>query len=119
MSSPGERIAALDRSLSRAGQTVTILRPAGTTDISHFSATVECRAQVVASGIGLSSIIVSPTDLSNSPTWPEPNVPLVGDPRVPRKTDRINYNGYQHTIENVHPRYIDDVLIRVDIEASS
>lgn len=116
---PAERIAALDRALSRAGQTVTILRPAGTTDIAHFSATVECRAQVRPSGIGLSAIIVSPTDLSNSSTWPETDVPQVGDPRVPRKTDRINFNGYQHTIENVHPRYIEDVLIRVDIEASS
>ena len=38
---------------------------------------------------------------------------------MPRKTDKIFVNGLQRTIENVHPRYIDDMLIRIDIEASS
>ncbi len=117
--SPAERIAGLDRALSRAGQAVQIQRPGGSTDPTHFSATAECTAQVRGTGIGTSAIIVSPTDLTNSSTWPEQNPPAVGDPLLPRKTDKIFVNGLQRTIENVHPRYVDNVLIRIDIEASS
>lgn len=116
--SPAERIAGLDRALARAGQQVQIQRPGGTTDTTHFSATAECRAQVVGTGIGTSAIIVSPTDLINSATWPEPNPPAVGDPILPRKTDKIFVNGLQRTIENVHPRYVDGVLVRITLDAS-
>jgi len=117
--SPAERIAALDRALARAGQAVQIQRPGGPTDPTNFSATADCRAQVVGTGVGTSAIIVSPTDLLNSATWPEANPPEVGDPLLPRKTDKIFVNGLQRTIQNVHPRYVDNVLIRVDIEAAS
>lgn len=115
-----ERIRNLDAALMRAGQSVQIQRPGGATNNpTVFSATANCRAQVVASGVGTSAIIVSPTDLINSPTWPEPDAPSVGDALLPRKTDKIFVNGLQRTIQNVHPRYIDDMLIRVDIEAAA
>jgi hypothetical protein len=118
--SPAERIANLDRALGRAGQSVQIQRPGGAVNNpTVFSATADCRAQVVASGVGTSAITVSPTDLLNSPTWPEQDAPAIGDALLPRKTDKIFVNGLQRTIQNVHPRYIDDVLIRVDIEAAA
>src|SRR5438046_2942696 len=59
--SPTDRIAALDRALATAGQSVQIQRPGSSTDITSFSATASCRAQVRSGGIGLSEIIVSPT----------------------------------------------------------
>jgi hypothetical protein len=119
MSSPSEHIARLDASLARAGQIVQIQRPGGTTDITNFSATADCRAQVVGTGVGTAAIILSPTDLTNATNWPEANPPQVGDPLLPRKTDKVFVTGLQRTIENVHPRYIDDVLIRIDIDTSA
>ncbi len=119
MSSPAEKIARLDASLAQNGQIVQLQRPGGTTDITNFSATADCQAQVVGTGVGTSAMIVSPTDLINSPTWPEANPPQVGDPLLPRKTDKVFVSGLQRTIQNVHPRYVRGVLIRIDIEASA
>jgi hypothetical protein len=119
MATAAERIAALDRALSRTGQNVQIQRPLGATTPSEFSAIANCQAQVVASGVGTSAIVVSPTDLMNAVTWPEPNPPDVGDPILPRKTDKVFVNGLQRTIQNVHPRYLDDVLIRINLEVSA
>ena len=117
---PAEKIFHLDEALAETGQTVQIQRPAGATTPTIFSATVDCHAQVVSlPGFGKKEIIVSPTDLANGPNWPEPGVPRVGDTLMPRKTDKAYFNGQQHTIQNVHPRYSDNVLIRIVIEASA
>jgi hypothetical protein len=120
MSTPSERIARLDASLDRAGQIVQIQRPGGTTDITNFSATADCQAKVAGTGVGISEVILSPTSLINAPNWPEANPPQVGDPLLPRKTDKIFVNGLQRTIQNVYPRYTNGgVLIRVVLEVSA
>jgi len=116
---PAEKIFHLDEALMETGQTVVIQRPQGQSTPNAFSATATCRAQVISlPGFGKKEIILSPTDLANDPNWPEAGVPRVGDTLMPRKTDKAYFNGFQYTIQNVHPRYSDNVLIRVEIEAA-
>jgi hypothetical protein len=89
--------------LARAGQIVQIQRPGRATDSTNFSATANCRAQVVGTGVGTAAIILSPTDLVNAPNWRSQTRRRVGDPLMPRKTDKLFITGLQRTIENVHP----------------
>lgn len=119
MASSAERIVNLDRSLRRSGQTVQIQRPAGSTDPTVFSATANCRASIRPKDVGLREVIISPTDLLNSTTWPDPDPQPSGDPLLPRKLDRIFANGMQLTIQNVHPIYLDNTLVRIELEASA
>jgi hypothetical protein len=118
---PQERIGRLDQGLARVGQRVQLQRTGSTTDPTSFSATADCQAQVISVGINNSQIIISPTDLLIAPFWPgvNTNPADVGDLLLPRKTDKILVNGMQRQIQNVHPRYVDSVLVRVEIEASA
>jgi stage V sporulation protein SpoVS len=120
MATPAESIAALNASLDRTHQKVQIQRPGSATDPRSFAAVANCRGHVVPSSLGLANIIISPTDLFNAPDWPASTGSPVGDPVLPRRTDKMTVSGLQRTIQNVYPRYLaGDVLVRVTIQVVS
>lgn len=119
------KIARLDRSLARSGQTVILQRTIGTTNQARITATMKAHVrgyqpQDLLQGItqGDRKVIISPTDIIKS-QWPGGQAGVLsGDQRVPRKGDAIIVAGRECAIQNAAPIYLDGTsdLIRIDIQ---
>ncbi len=116
---PGTVIGHLDRKISQVGEDVQLQRPAGPVTPTIYAATANCRAFVRSeTQVGIIKVILSPTDLIRE-GWPGATGQDVGDPLVPKKTDKIFAQGRQRTMEAIRPTYMDGVLVRVELDASA
>jgi hypothetical protein len=120
-------IAALDRSLARAGEPVTIIRITGTNQ--QLPTAVDCLAHVRLEGDQSTvgnvmqrrwSVIISPTEITAA-QWPGGqavgNPPVQTDPRLPRKGDKISIGGKSMAIERADPVRVNGEVVRINIEA--
>jgi hypothetical protein len=120
--SPEECIAALDDSLADDGETPgedVILRRPGSPDND-----VTCRARVTAlsteqiiGGIAQTelNVVISPTQINNQP-WPGGSSDSPVDQRIPKiGIDKMVARGAQKSVTFVDPRYIGDVLVRINL----
>lgn len=119
-----ELIAALDTSLEIAGTDVTLRRIVGTLP-NTVNVDAPMRASVrsmgnreLASGIAqsVSQVVLSPSDVARA-QWPgggDPNAPL--DLSLPKRGDRLVIAGRVREVEAVNPVYVDDTLVRIDLD---
>ncbi len=115
-------LAALDRALARAGETVILRRTTGTTPQVSFD--VECKAMVrgyrpeeLVGGITQtdSLVILSPTSIERA-QWPGAQSPSAfGDVRVPKKGDKVVIQGRTRNVEAVGPIYVRGELVRIEL----
>lgn len=125
MADPDAEIAALDRALDAAGQSVVLnyYTGAGTSKVKY---SVTCPAMVrgftateVIPGSGISQqdsrVIISPTQI-NQRQWPGPAVKGPADPRIPKAgvTD-VTVNGVTKAVISAVGLYIDGTLVRIEI----
>jgi hypothetical protein len=120
---PEAAIASLRRQLEQHGQIVELRRLTGTQAISFavrvraFVADYAPQELVGEINADDSSVIVSPVEIEAS-GWPGPEVPAGStqqDLRVPRRGDAVVIAGKVRTVEEAKPKYLDDVLVRIDM----
>lgn len=110
--SPEQAIAMLDRQIEKHGQSVTILRLVPNHPIADE---LNCRAFVrgykpdeLANGVqqGDSLVVISPSslDLSDSTEG------------LPRVNNKIEIAGRRRNIQAVDPVYLDDALVRLNLQ---
>lgn len=112
-------IDALDRALSRSGQTVT-LRCLPTNDLAGIPAVVRgYRPEELTSNITQqdSLVIISPTQI-NAASWPGVQAPNVKDVRIPTKNrgDICIINNVQRAVQAGVGIYVQDVLVRIEMQ---
>lgn len=124
MSRADDAIAALDAALATAGQDIRLQRLSGTQQIPFE---VTCRAMVrgyqpseLVGAIGQqdSFVILSASEIGRK-GWPGPASSAssdASDRRVPRKGDRAVINGKARTIEAAAGIYVDDELVRIEMQ---
>lgn len=104
-------LAALDRALSRAGETITLRRPLGTSPITYRD--VQVRAHVrgfntedLTGAITQvdSKVIMSPSEITAA-NWPGP----------PKKGDKVIIDGRTRNVEAVFPIYASNELVRIEM----
>jgi hypothetical protein len=120
-----QEVAALDRAVARAGETITLRRTTGTTPSASFDVVLVALVRgykpselISGSGIvqGDSLIILSPTALDRA-QWPGGQSPTTkGDVRIPRTTDAIIRQGISRTVISANPFYARGQLIRVEVQ---
>lgn len=108
---PAAAIAALDRGLAAAGQDITLRRTTGT---QLIPLDVACRAVVrdyapaeLVGEIqqGDTRVILSPSEMTNA-QWPWP----------PRAGDFVVIAGRLRAVRAAPPFYVDNVLVRVELQ---
>jgi hypothetical protein len=116
-------IAALDDALAEAGQDVVLRRVVGATNID-----VKCRASVrnwrlkeeqIEGGVATSVkiIVISPTDVAKA-QWPGGSLPgQTVDPSIPRRNDKLIFDGRVHNVEAVAPYTLGNQTVRYELEA--
>lgn len=113
-----KEIDALDKSLARAGQTVT-LRRLPTTDVICPASIRGYTPQELTSNITQqdSKVILSPTQI-NAAIWPGTQVPTLPDIRIPSKNrgDLCEINGVFRTVQAGVGIYVQDVLVRIELQ---
>ena len=117
-----QEVAALDRAIARAGETVTLRRTTGT---AYFDVTLPAvvrgyKPSELISGSGIvqgdSMVIISPTALDRA-QWPGGQSPTTkGDVRIPRTTDAIIRQGISRTVISANPFYARGQLVRVEVQ---
>ena len=117
-------VAALNRAIARAGQSITITRTSGSLP-NQVTLSLECRAIVRAYRTeqligtvtqGDSNVILSPTDIDRA-QWPGGQSPTVTtDVRIPKTTDKLVFLGRSCSIIACKPLYIRGVLARIDLQ---
>lgn len=115
-------IAALDRMLAVAGESIVLMRQFGTTPNSFAS--VEClafvrgyRPEELIGNISQtdSFVVISPTEI-NRAKWPGGSGLLSPtDARIPRKGDKVMIRGLQRNVETAGPIYVRGALVRIDM----
>jgi hypothetical protein len=119
-------IAQLDSALADAGEDFVLRRVIGTTNQTNVDVT--CRGFIRSYGPeelttniiqGDSRIILSPTQI-NAASWPGAAPPVefgaAQDPRVPRRGDKAVVQGRVMNIQNTSPIYVDNVLVRIELQ---
>jgi hypothetical protein len=121
-------IADLDAALAAVGETIRLVRLIGNPRTGQSSTEVACRAMIrgyapsdLANNSGITQqdqqIIVSPTAI-RAADWPGPGGQRgPGDPLVPRQGDRVLSNRGVLTIQAATGLYLDDTLVRIEIQA--
>lgn len=109
---PKRAVAALDRQIAAHGQTVTIRRvvPNGPAIEATIRAFVRgYRPEEITDGItlGHSQVVLSPTDLKDTPFW--------GDQNLPRATDAVVISGRKRNVSAPNPVKMNDVLVRINL----
>lgn len=104
-------------------KTVTITRAANgaTVNVRAFfrQAIVETLAGNGAIFQQKVTVVISATEILNTPSWPGSNpAGFPGDPRVPWQGDSISIEGRDRAITAAHPIYVDDQLVRVNLEVA-
>ncbi len=124
---PTNAIAMLDRQLAKHGQDVMLQRITTAAGGIGVKANVHVRAFVrsyapdeLVGGIVQtdSKVIISPTEITRE-GWPGPNSSTTStnqDRRVPRKGDNCLIAGRIRNIENPKPFYLDDELVRIELQ---
>ena len=124
---PAEAISMLDRQLKKHGQNVMLQRITNAAGGVQIKENCNCRAFVrsyapdeLVGGIvqSDSKVILSPTEIIRE-GWPGPNsstTPTNQDRRVPRKGDNCLIAGRIRNIENAMPFYLDDELVRIQLQ---
>ena len=117
-------IAELDQALADVGQDIELHRLVGT---QLIPIKVRCRAIVrryradeLVGGITQNDdrVILSPTEIIRA-GWPGPNssaTPTERDRRVPRKGDKAVIAGVPRNIEVAMPVYVDNELVRIELQ---
>lgn len=115
---PQGAIDALDRMLLDRGQWVT-LRKLPSTDVTVRAVVRGNGSESLVDGIGQSksTVIISPTQI-NAAHWPAAQVSGKPDVRVPTKgaSFMVVINNVARAVEDASPVYLDDVLVRIDIQ---
>jgi len=115
---PSATIKSLDGALAAGGQTVT-LRKLPTTDVVCPAAVRGYQPQELTSNITQqdSKVILSPTQI-NAAIWPGTQVPGQEDIRIPSKNrgDLCQINGKFRTIQASVGIYVQDVLVRIELQ---
>lgn len=106
---PTRAIAMLDRAVARSGQTAVLRRVVPNAAIEK-SLRVFFRGYTsdeITGGIqqGDSLVAISPTEWAKT-----------GLPDLARRNDRLNIAGRLRNVENVDPIYIDDKLVRINLQ---
>jgi hypothetical protein len=119
------KIARLDRSLAKSGQTVILQRIIGTVNQARSVVTLKAHVRSydgvqLQGGIvqGDRRVIISPTEIIAN-NWPGGlSGNRVDDPRVPRRGDSIIIAGRECAVLNGAPIYLDGTsdLVRIDIQ---
>ena len=108
---PAQAIAMLDRQIAQHGQTVKLVRlvPNGTAIEATVKGFVRgYRPDELAGGIqqGDSSIVLSPTQLAATAFASAPV----------RANDKAETNGRRRNVQMADPVYINDVLVRINLQ---
>jgi hypothetical protein len=119
-------IAQLDSALADAGEDFVLRRVNGVTNQTNVDVT--CRGFIRAFGTdelttniiqGDTKIIFSPTQIIAA-AWPGGPPPTgaaaAQDPRVPRRGDKAIVQGRVMNIQDSSPIYIDNVLVRIELQ---
>jgi hypothetical protein len=124
---PTNAIAMLDRQLAKHGQAIMLQRITSAAGGVQVKANLQLQAFVrsfnpdeLVGGIVQtdSKVILSPTEILRE-GWPGPNssaTPTSQDRRVPRKGDNCRIAGRIRNIENAKPFYLDDELVRIELQ---
>ena len=117
---PERAIASLDRAVRLHGENTTLARSTGTNAGPPYFAEIPVRARVSPSHVtqGLTEVIFSPTDILAG-DWANIAPNFVGDPNVPRITDRFIIAGRERFIQAVRPYYIDSTLVRIEADCTA
>lgn len=118
---PDQAIASLDRALANKGEDVILRRGLGTQQVP-VDATVRAfvrglRPEEIVGSLTqtASKVILSPTDIERA-QWPGAQAgTVVGDPRVPRKGDKVVIQGRARAVEFADPVYVNGALVRVNL----
>jgi hypothetical protein len=104
----GCKTVTLSRSISNASVDVRVFfRQTKTTDLALSNATYQ----------QTTTVIISATEIMNSSTWPGATpVGFPGDPRIPTRGDSISIEGRDRAVISAYPIYVDDELVRVNLE---
>lgn len=118
MSQADIEIADLDFALAAEGQTVTLKRGAATVDCAAFVSELNSDQVVDAVSQQQFKVIISPTQINNAswPAAPDSPAPAV-DARIPIKGDKLTIAGRVRTVQAVLPKFVADVLVRIDMKA--
>jgi hypothetical protein len=116
-------IAALDRAIARAGETVTLRRITGTSPQTFFDVVLSavCRGYKPVELIGAivqgdSLVILSPTDIDRV-QWPGGQTPAtIGDVRVPKVNDKVIQQGKPRNVQAANPVYVRGELVRIELQ---
>jgi hypothetical protein len=122
-------VARLDRFLKRRGEPVTLYRTVGVAVQSNVTATVNgivrtFSAQQLIAGLTQQNylVVLSPTDLRKQ-GWPggvaarADGTPLViGDPAIPKISDKIAFRGQQRSITMIAPVYDGAECVRIELK---
>lgn len=127
--SPEECIASLDDALSADGEDVILRRISGLGN-NATNIDVNCRARVdgltvqeIAAGIKETDqhVIISPTQITAA-QWPGGTVVAVApfdvNPSIPRKDDKVIAQKRMRNVEFVEPKFINGVLVRINMRVS-
>jgi hypothetical protein len=124
---PSNAIDMLNRQLAKHGETVMLQRITNAAGGVSIKNNVQCRAFVrgyapdeLVGGIVQSDsrVILSATEIERE-DWPGPNsstTPTNQDRRVPRKGDNCLIQGRIRNIENAKPFYMNDQLVRIELQ---
>jgi hypothetical protein len=124
---PSQAIDMLNRQLAKHGETVMLQRITSAAGGVQIKNNVQCKAFVrgyapeeLVGGIVQSDsrVILSPTEIDKE-DWPGPNsstTPTEQDRRIPRKGDNCKIQGRIRNIESSRPFYLNDVLVRIELQ---
>lgn len=112
----------LNEALSIDGQDIVLRRFSGTTNRTNID--VQCRAFVrhyTAKELtpntvqGDTLVIMSPSEIIAA-GWPGTQPPSATDARVPRKGDQVIVAGTPRNVESGYPIYLDNDLVRIELQ---
>ena len=117
MSQSDLEISDLDFALAADGQTVTLKRGVATVDCAAFVRDLNSEQLVDAVAQQEFKVIISPTQINEAvwPAAPDSPAPSV-EARIPIKGDKITIAGRVRTVQSVLPKFVADVLVRIDMK---
>lgn len=118
---PTQAVAALDRHLAAHGEDVILRRGLGTQQVP-VDAPVRAfvrglRPEEIVGSLTqtASKVVLSPTDIEAA-QWPGAQAgTIVGDPRVPRRGDKVVIQGRARAVEFAAPIYLGGELTRIEL----
>lgn len=112
----------LNSALAADGQDITLRRFSGTTTRTNIDVQVrafvrhyEAKELTPATVQGDTKIIMSPTEIIAA-GWPGAEPPGAADARVPRRGDQVLVVGTPRQVQNAYPIYIDNDLVRIELQ---